>query len=72
MLGLAFIKRISGLNKKTKKVPHVFFPKKVYTKTPDAFLPTRSFSPLANFADFVNPLLIQNQPPWHQMLDILT
>ena len=25
MLGLAFIKRISGLNKKTKKVPHVFF-----------------------------------------------
>jgi hypothetical protein len=36
------------------------------------FLPTRRFSPLANFAYFVDSLLIGNQPPLHLSLDILT
>ena len=65
-------KKISGLKKKAKKVPRVFFQNKCSgTKTKVRSGCRRSpLSPL--LADFVNSLLIGNRPPWHLSLDILT
>jgi len=63
-LGAAFRKKIAGSKKKRRKF-HMFFLQKTYVPNyPTYFLPTRRFSPLTNFAYFVDPLLIRNRPPW--------
>jgi hypothetical protein len=50
----------------------IFSKKCMYQNTRHIFYLPSTFPPLANFANFVDSLLIWNWPHWHQVLGILT
>ena len=62
VLGAALIKKYSSYCTNLKKVPRVFFPKRVL-QTRNHYWTGGRPSPL--LADFVDLLLVKNRPPWH-------